>query len=77
MQGAYGQNSDDFYSYIRGMRKFPLPVPDASTGQLPAVNVVEVKATVDTTNAPDTSSMDAALARRDLNVVPSFLPGKA
>ena len=58
------------------MRKFKLPIPDPSTGQLPYVNVIEVKASVDTTNAPDTSSMDAALARRDLNVIPSYLPGK-
>ena len=57
------------------MRKFKLPIPDAS-GQLPFVNVVDVKATVDTTNAHDVSAMSAALARRDLNVVPSFLPSK-
>ena len=63
------------FSYTRGMHKFELPIPD-SHGQLPDVNVVKVKASVDTTNAHDPSAMDAALARRDLNVVPSFLPCK-
>ena len=57
------------------MLKFKLPIPDAS-GQLPFVNVVKVKASADTTNAHNLSAMDAALARRDLNVVPSFLPSK-
>ena len=39
--------------------------------------MIEVKATVDTApNAHDVAAMGVALARRDLNVVPSFLPGK-
>ena len=57
------------------MLKFKLPIPDAS-GQLPFIKVVKVKASADTTHAHDISAMDVALARRDLNVVPSFLPSK-
>ena len=76
LKGAYANDSHNFYSYIRGMRKFELPVPN-ELGQLEEVNVIEVKATVDTApNAHDVVAMGIALARRDLNVVPSFLPGK-
>ena len=58
------------------MRKFELPVPN-ELGQLEEVKVIEVKATVDTvSSARDVAAMGVALARRDLNVVPSFLPGK-
>ena len=52
------------------MRKFELPVPNEH-GQLAEVNVIEEKATVDTVHAPDVTAMGVALARRDLNVVPS------
>ena len=57
------------------MCKFELPVPD-ELGQLTEVNVIEEKATVDTVRAPDMAAMGIALALRDLNVVPSFVPGK-
>ena len=35
--------------------------------------MIEEKATVDTVHAPDVATMGVALARRDLNVVPSFV----
>ena len=56
------------------MRKFALPIPDQ--GQISEVILIEEKATVDTVHAHDVAAMGVGLARRDLNVVPSFLPGK-
>ena len=66
---------NDPYSYIRGMRKFR--VPDfGPSGTLSPLEVTEVIASKDTTTAYDPIAMGVALARRDLNVVPSFLPGE-
>ena len=77
LKGAYAGTPHDYYSYIRGMRKFELPIPD-DQGQISKVILIEEKATVDTVpaNAHDVAAVGVGLARRDLNVVPSFLPGK-
>lgn len=72
MQGDY--SGKDLYSYTRGMRKFAVPYPDKS-GNLPIICVEEITANTDTTSAHDVDGIKAALARRDLNIIPAFLPG--
>jgi len=59
------------------MRKFAVPYPTGQGGTaLPPIVVTEITATIDTSNSPDYSAaMSSQLARRDLNVVPTFLPG--
>ena len=57
------------------MRKFRVPDPGPS-GTLSPFEVTEVLASTDTTTAYDPVAIGVALARRDLNVVPSFLPGE-
>jgi len=76
-QGSYVSEKSDTYTYIRGMRKFAVPYPTGQGGTaLPPIVVTEITATIDTSNSPDYSAaMSSQLARRDLNVVPTFLPG--
>ena len=59
------------------MRKFAVPYPTGPGGTaLPPIVVTEITATIDTSNSPDyDAAMSSQLARRDLNVVPTFLPG--
>jgi len=57
------------------MRKFAVPYPTGQGGTLPPIVVTEINASKDTTNAPDPDAISCQLARRDLNVVPTFLPG--
>ena len=52
-------------------------MPYPTGGTLPPVIVTEIAASKDTTTAHDPDAMSAQLARRDLNVVPTFLPGKS
>ena len=56
------------------MRKFAVPYPDES-GNLPTIHVQEIPANKDTTTAHDPDAINVALARRDLNIIPTFLPG--
>ena len=75
VQGSYSSGSNDIYTYIRGMRKFEVPYP-TSGEPLPSIIVTDIVPSSDTSNSPDyLAAMSSQLARRDLNVVPTFLPG--
>ena len=51
-------------------------MPYPTGGTLPSVIITEIVASKDTTTAHDPGAMSAQLARRDLNIVPTFLPGR-
>ena len=75
IQGSYASGDPDIYTYIRGMRKFAVPWPTQGN-PLPPIVVTDIIPSSDTSNSPDhDAAMSAQLARRDLNVVPTFLPG--
>ena len=76
-QGNYDGSSSEKFKYARSILRFdvPSPVTDANgTLQLPKINAFILNAFNCTSDAHNAHSLDAQLARRDLTVVPTFLP---
>ena len=72
-QGNYGGDYQDSFKYSRSILTFPVPYLDAN-GNIPRIELTVLNASNCTSDAHIKSSLDAQLARRDLNVVPTFLP---
>ncbi|KAL5499509.1 hypothetical protein EMCRGX_G010943 [Ephydatia muelleri] len=74
-EGNYGGRGDyqDSFKYSRSILTFPVPYLDAN-GNIPTIELTVLNASNCTSDAHNKSALDAQLARRDLNVVPTFLP---
>ena len=77
-QGNYGGDPSHTFKYTRSIVAFNVPKPEANpdngTFQLPSIAAVTLNAFNCTSDAHNAHSLDAQLARRDLTVVPTFLP---
>ena len=72
-QGNYGGDFKDSYKYSRSVLTFPVPYLDEE-GRIPLVEITALNAFNCASDAHNKFSLDTQLARRDLNVVPTFIP---